>query len=135
MTATPESADERIDAALRRRGVADHLIGVGLDGLIDRWETVVSGVARGDTGGLDEYLNDLDLRDIIGDVVTAVAESRGPLLARLRDVDARFRAVTTAVPDNLWGSSASGDPHRTWWYYRVPVTPSPDLQNDLVARG
>ncbi len=125
--------DTRIDAYLTRRGVADHLIGVGLDGLISRWDTVVGEVASGYTGGLDEYLNDLDLRQILGDVIAAVAETRGPLLARLREVDGRFVVATRPVDANLWGAAGRGDAHRSWWYFRVPLQDSGELSEDLAA--
>lgn len=133
---TPSSGpDARIDAYLLRRGVASHLVGIGLDGLIARWGAVVDEVSTGYAGDLDEYLNDLDLRQILDDAVAAVVETRGPLLDRLRDADARFVAHTRAVATHLWGTAGRGDVRRNWWYFRVPLRMPEELAEDLTARS
>lgn len=134
MSGYSATADRPIDAYLTRRGVADHLIGVGLSGLIGRWSAVVDEVSSEYPCGLDDYLNDLDLRQILSDVIAAVAETRGPLLTRLRDVDARFLASTVPVEVNLWGTAGRGDARRSWWYFRVPLRMSGELAEDLAAR-
>ncbi len=124
--------DARIDAYLVRRGVASHLAGIGLDGLIGRWGAVADEVSTGYAGDLDEYLNDLDLRQILDDAVAAVAETRGGLLARLRDVDTRFVAHTRPVDTHLWGAAGRGDANRSWWYFRVPLRMSEEMAEDLA---
>ncbi len=135
MSQQADTPDARIDAYLCARGAGDHLQGLGLAGLVARWEVVVADVGRGATGDLDDYLNDLDLRRIIRDVLVAVVDTRGPLLARLRVADGRFTEITRPVDENLWGPSGPGDPRTTPWYFRVPLHPSAELAEDLTARG
>ncbi len=134
MTDRRPSTDERVDRYLTGSGAGTHLLGLGMDGLIARWEAIADEVAAGYRLGLDDYLNDLDLRQILDGAVAAVAETRGPLLARLRSADARFRAATRPVDDSLWGAAAPGDRHRTWWYFRVPLRASGEMAEDLAAR-
>jgi len=50
---------------LKERGCPAHVIRGGLMGLIDSWETTVESVERGYSLGLDDYLNDMDGRQLI----------------------------------------------------------------------
>ena len=77
MTDRRPSTDERVDRYLTGSGAGTHLLGLGMDGLIARWEAIADEVAAGYRLGLDDYLNDLDLRQILAGAVAAVAETRG----------------------------------------------------------
>lgn len=76
----------------------------GLDGLITAWETTAATIAAGFDLSLDDYLNDLDARQIVEVVLAAIPEPDGPLIARLRVVDERVRVATTPARGCLLGS-------------------------------
>jgi hypothetical protein len=121
---------------LADRGCAEHVVAGGLEGLIDAWETFAKGLGKGYAHGLDDYLNDLDLRQIIAEAwLKATATQRKPLTARLAAADKRVRAATTASAVCLWGSKNAKkygwDASTHWWYFAVPKKPAADLQRDL----
>jgi len=131
--------DSRIDEWLAGRDAGSHLVGLGLEGLIARWEATADDIEAGRTGDLDEYLNDLDLRRLIDEVLTALPDTRGPLLRRLRAADGRVREATVPVEECLWGAAAAArhgwNRRRQWWYHAVPRRLSEDLAEDLAVRG
>ncbi len=93
--------------------------------LIERWERTA---ARPEPLGHDDWLNDLDVRQLIHDLDRP---ARGPYRERLRLADVRFRAGTRPVRECLWGP-ANAAKHgwtrrRNWWYYRVPAAGVPEL--------
>ena len=92
--------------------------------LIERWERIAAGpVALGD----DDWLNDLDVRQLLHDLGL---RERAPYRDRLRAADARFRAATLPVRTCLWGEENAHrhgwTRRRNWWYYRIPAAGIPD---------
>ena len=131
------SDDDQIRRFLRARGVAEHVAAGGLDGLLAAWEATVGQVEDGYDLTLDDYLNDLDARQIIEVVLSAIPEPDGPLLDRLREADGRMRAATVPAGGCVWADGAQDDWHerRNWWYFVVPRNPGPDLKDDLDRGG
>jgi hypothetical protein len=130
--------DDPIRRFLRARGVADHVVDGGLDGLVADWEHTAELVERGYALGLDDYLNDLDARQIIEVVLSAMPEPDGPLLARLRAADERMRRATVPAGRCVWGDPPSQDratERRNWWYFLVPRDPGPELARELADAG
>ncbi len=130
--------DDPIRRFLRARGAADHVVDGGLDGLVADWEHTAERVERGYGLGLDDYLNDLDARQIIEVVLSAMPEPDGPLLARLRAADERLRRATVPSGRCVWGDSTSQDratERRNWWYFLVPRDPGPELARELADAG
>jgi hypothetical protein len=130
--------DDPIRRFLRARGVADHVVAGGLDGLVADWEHTAERVEKGYALGLDDYLNDLDARQIIEVVLSAIPEPDGPLLARLRAADERMRSATVPAGRCVWGDQPSRDPateRRNWWYFLVPRNPGPELARELADAG
>ncbi|HEX5385726.1 MAG TPA: hypothetical protein VFW66_03385 [Gemmatimonadales bacterium] len=121
-----------------------------LDELVRRWEAIVDEVARGYDLTLDDYLNDMDLRERIARALTddATDPPGAPhhgrprsarrderTESRLAGADARFHELT--VPTGpIWGAPVAADeghdPAHQWWYFRRPANPGPELARDLA---
>jgi hypothetical protein len=120
---------------LHGRGCPDFVVDGGLDGLIARWAATADEIAKGYDATFDEYLNDMDARQIIEDVLTRFPEPDGSLFDRLRAVDARVVAATRPVTRCIWGAGAkpAWNARENWWYFRVPRAPGPQLAPEVAA--
>ena len=124
---------------LHERGSPPHVVEGGLEGLLRGWEETVTSLAKGypvDT--LDDYLNDLDGRQILDEALAFVPPRQfDPVYRRLALADSRFLALVTPVSRCLWGeraATANGwDPDRNWWYWRRPRHAGPDLHREIDA--
>jgi hypothetical protein len=124
---------------LTDRGSPAEVVNGGLDGLLERWTSVVDSVAAEYPLTLDDYLNDMDVRDALAAVLLVVSETEaGAARLRLDPLDERFRTVTVAT-GCLWGDDVEEDdaldPGREWWYYRRPLHLNDDLASELEAWG
>jgi|WetSurMetagenome_2_1015567.scaffolds.fasta_scaffold107049_3 hypothetical protein len=120
---------------LEKRGCAPHLCDGGLEGLVARWEEFVEEVVGGYSLGLDDYLNDLDLRDILEGALGAAGPSEAKAARRrTRAADERFRG-TTAECAPLWGETRERADAVPWWYRRRPLNPGEELREDLHRAG
>ena len=128
---------EAVREFLRARGAPESLVSGGLDGLIAGWERVAEAVERGyplDT--LDDYLNDMDLRQLIAEVLAAVSiPAKGTLATRLQTADMRIRAALVPAERCLWGATIAAkrgwSSAHEWWYFMRPIRPGPGLRSDL----
>jgi hypothetical protein len=121
---------------LRSRGCTDAVVDGGLDGLISDWAGVVDSLTEGYGLGLDDYLHDVDGRELIAAVVAGVPTALTPALRRrLNAADARAKAALEPHPRCLWGDRLaksngwSREDH--WWYFMRPRSPGPDLAEEL----
>jgi hypothetical protein len=108
-----------------------------LEDLVNRWAQIAAHAATYNLM-LDDWLNDLDLRDIIGRRLSQTPDALTPEIeARLTSADAVFRAATLESNQSLWGPTAGGEHHpsRQWWYFRYPSTPGPSMRRDLETAG
>jgi hypothetical protein len=124
---------------LKERKVAAHLARLDLDGLVDRWRKTVDEIAEGYGAGLDDYLNDVDLRQILHELERDLpAAWNGAAKARLQAVDRRCRAHLAPSGACLWGRAAADEQGWTarenWWYFRAPRHPGPELARELKLR-
>ncbi len=121
------------------RGCAPLVVRRGLAGLLEQWAAVVAQAERGRDASLDEWLNDMDLRDIMAGALAAAApRDRRAASARLDDADGRFMAITEPC-DCLWGDAVADTnrwrPEWQWWYFRRPLQPGPLMKEDLLVHG
>jgi hypothetical protein len=121
---------------LKGRGCPDDVVEAGIDGLITEWEHAVEQVNDGYPLGLDDYLNDLDGRQLLEEALDLIpAREREKLLERLRPVDQRMKLMVTITDRCLWGdgvvASQGWTPEDEWWYFSVPRNPGPLLREDL----
>jgi hypothetical protein len=121
---------------LKHRNAAAHLHRLGIAGLVSRWEKTVDEIAAGYRAGLDDYLNDLDLRQLLHELERDLPQAwTAADRARLGALDRRFRALLAPRDDCLWGTAAAKDHEWTapenWWYFGEPKRPGADLARDL----
>lgn len=120
---------------LRDKMCAPHVISGGLEGLIEAWEKTVESVEHGYQLGLDDYLNDMDGRQLIEEVLTIDSGANSVKYGgRLRRADERMKKITRRRA-NLWGDDVAAANHWTpgknWWYFREPEKAGQELLNDL----
>ncbi len=103
-----------------------------LEELVSRWERTAKSAATYNLT-LDDWLNDLDLRDIID----RQSSANPGLRARLDAADREFRANTAESKRSMWGPTAGAEHHLTrhWWYFRYPSSPGESMELDLIAAG
>lgn len=130
-------SDDPIRRFLRTRGVSERVVESGLEGLVGSWESLAETVESGYPLGWLDYLNDLDVRQIIEVVLRAVPEPNGPLLGRLRAADSRLRAATVPSGQCVVGQETPGSltERRNWWYFSIPRNPGEELAEDLAREG
>jgi hypothetical protein len=130
---------DAVRQVLADRGCPDDVVRAGLAGLTERWAMIVASVEAGYAFGLDDLLNDMDLRDLIADALAvAPAAEEAAHRPAIVALDARLRAIS--VPTRcLWGDDVEEDdglaPERNWWYYLRPAQLNDDLAAELAAWG
>ena len=93
--------------------------------LLAGWERTVAAVEAGYASGYEDYLNDLDGRQLLAQALERVSRPQADVVAeRLAALDARMRAATTPVARCLWGLIVADEegwtPEANWWYYARP---------------
>jgi hypothetical protein len=121
---------------LRQKGCAQHVIDGGLEGLIQAWEKTVRSVEHGYEFGLDDYLNDLDGRQLIEETLAIGGlENAKSYTERVRLIDERMRDQVRLTGHCLWGNAAAKShgwsADKNWWYFSVPKTAGPELLAEL----
>lgn len=132
------SVNDPVRKYLRTRGVSEELVDGGLEAAIDRWDAI-SRTAKTYDFTLDDWLNDMDLRDIIeGALSVADDAERASVSERLQTADDRLKKATVKT-GSIWGSAMSGDlapdPAKAWWYFRRPSKPGEMMKEDLETAG
>lgn len=122
---------------LKRRGSAEHVVRAGLPGLVQSWESVVESVKRGYNLGLDDYLNDMDVRQLL-DEAFAVAPPEKPYIERVRRADESMKRLVQPVSRCLWGKRNAAEhgwsAEQNWWYFSAPVNSGSELTDDLKLK-
>jgi hypothetical protein len=121
---------------LTRRGVSAPLANASLDELVERWRKIVDEIADGYALGLDDYLNDLDLRQILHELERELPQAWNAEARRqLHAIDARCRAHLAPRRSCLWGKELARERGWTaranWWYFSRPLHPGDELARDL----
>lgn len=109
-----------------KRDFAERVCNEGLDYLLETWKRTVNEISEGYRGLFDEFLNDMDGRQIISELMPfATEEERTRMLEPLASLDDSFLKGTRAVNVCIWGENQAAkhgyDLHQNWWYYRIPV--------------
>ncbi len=123
---------------LRRSGASYAVVAQGLRGLVENWERVVAQVIEGYNLTLDDYLNDMDSRQLLANALELTPdEVRNAFLPRVSDADMRIRLNLVGAGRCLWGNIVAEeegwDEERNWWYFERPRNPGPVLQRELDA--
>ena len=112
---------------LRDEGASDLVVQGGLDVLLSGWERTVAAVEEGYAGDYEDYLGDLDGRQLLAQALERVTKHQAAAVAaRLEALDARMRAATAPVARCLWGMIVADEegwsPEDNWWYFVRPVS-------------
>lgn len=123
---------------LRKSGASYAVVAQGLRGLVENWERVVDQVLTGYELTLDDYLNDMDGRQLLANALElAPAEVRDAFLPRVRDADMRIRLNLVPAGRCLWGAIVAGEegwsPEEQWWYFERPRNAGDALIRELEA--
>lgn len=113
-----------IRSHLARREAGGHVIDGGLDYLVEAWKRIATHVEVGDEVWMwEEWLNDLDTRELLQDLLDNVPESRRAV-AEIEAADARFRRAAIATEQCAWGERNARrhgwTRDRNWWYWTEP---------------
>jgi hypothetical protein len=130
------SERDSVGLFLAGRGCPEHVVRGGLDGLLHHWESVVEDVEEIYPLGLDDYLNDMDARQLLEEALAVAAPGeRARISARLDAADERMQELLVDAGGCLWGEARAREngwtPAGNWWYFRRPATPGPDLEEGL----
>jgi hypothetical protein len=110
---------------LSDRAYPRHVIDGGLEFLLSGWERVCESVARGEVQYRDDYLNDMDGRQILAEMRSHLdAEQVREADVRIAKADAKIRANLVPTKTCIWGDENARKsgfvPGRNWWYYHRP---------------
>jgi len=108
-----------------KKGYARHVIAGGLEGIVADWERTVAETVEGYRLEFEDYLNDMDGRSILEEVLAVASEEQKQnVQARIGSADALFVAHTVSSSQCVWGEHTEAkhgySREKDWWYYRVP---------------
>jgi hypothetical protein len=69
MTPRTSGPNDPVREYLRRSGAPYSVVARGLRGLVENWERVVTQVVEGYNLSLDDYLNDMDTRQLLSNAL------------------------------------------------------------------
>ena len=127
-------------AYLKSRGCPPHVVAAGLAGLLDYWRDTATAIRAGYNLTLDDYLNDMDARQLIDDTLPhTTPRGHKQAIVRLYEIDESVRPHLRPIDKCLWGPKAEADnnwtPDQNWWYFSLPKSPGPQLVTDLKSRN
>ena len=106
--------------------------------LIDQWAEFTADLARGYSFDLDNWLNDVDVRELILEALPMFSrEEMGDHALKLDAADAAFRAGTRDFKRCIWGHGTQRKekwtPQKNWWYFRTPRSSNAQLEDELAT--
>ena len=131
-----KSMKDPVREYLHERGSGERVVEGGLKGLVEDWEKTVRSVEEGYGLTLDDYLNDLDARQLIADVLLLASDDqRAEIAARLHRADEKMRNLTRSTSVSLWGEEVAAEegwtPEGNWWYFARPIKADPELLAEI----
>jgi hypothetical protein len=136
MTQRTSGQDDPVRDYLRKSGAPYSVVAQGIQGLVENWERVVDQVVQGYPLGLDDYLNDMDGRQLLQNALDlAPDEVREAFLGRVNEADGRIRPALVPAGRCLWGTIVAEDEQWieevNWWYFEKPRQPGERLKQEL----
>ena len=121
---------------LKEKGCPQHVAEGGILGLIENWEQVIEEVKKGYALTLDDYLNDLDGRQILEEALEIAPKVTGDKIReRVRRADRKMRTVVEPAGKCLWGSEVAETegwtPEKNWWYFSRPKKGDADFLAEI----
>ena len=100
--------------------------------LLNGWQNFVADVEGGYSFGIEDYTNDLTLRDLIEEIARGSADTlREKIISAVKPSDEKFRSITQTIKRPLF----KVDSDELWWWFRIPVKLGIPLQGDLKVNG
>ncbi len=130
------ATDDPVRDYLRETGCGEHAVQAGLEGLVESWEKAVRSVEVGYRLGLDDYLNDLDARELIEEsLAVATPSQREQYAERIDRADGLMKSLVEPVNQCLWGDEIAVEEgwttEKNWWYFSRPLNASQDLLDEI----
>lgn len=121
---------------LKNKGCAEHIVKGGLQGLVEMWETIVTEISHGYDLTFDDYLGDMDTRQLLEEVKPlATTAAHKSLIRKLGRIDAIMRTLVESTQQALPGEHIAQErnwiPARHWWYFSKPKYLGPDLREEM----
>ena len=118
--------DDPVRKYCLQMGYAKHVVEGGLEYLLATWERTTEEIGTGYSLGFDDFLNDMDGRRILAEVlVVATEEQKQSIESRLKKADYLFISSTVESLGCIWGKDNEKQlgysREKDWYYYRVPV--------------
>ncbi|MCX7360340.1 MAG: hypothetical protein NTV97_00360 [Alphaproteobacteria bacterium] len=107
--------------------------------LIDQWSTFAGDLERqGYTFDLDNWLNDVDVRELILEALPMFSrEEMGDHALKLDGADKTFKEATRPLKRCVWGGGTAKKEkwtaEKNWWYFRTPVRTNDQLEDELAT--
>jgi hypothetical protein len=108
----------------------------GIERLVKNWKETVASIIQGYPLGLEDYLNDMDGRQLVEEVMPIIDPAKRQKFAeRVRWADEQMRKVVRRRRHCLWSEETAAEqgwtPEKNWWYFSEPITAGPELLEDL----
>lgn len=121
---------------LKTKGAADHVVLGGVTGLLEGWEKVVAAVGQGYALGLDDYLNDMDGRQLLEETLAILPEGeRQTYREKLTQSDRMMRSLLRPTDRCLWGDRTAQQEgwtrEKNWWYFSIPQQAGSELLSEI----
>jgi hypothetical protein len=99
-----------------------------LNGMVQAWSHVVARIENGYDEIIEEYWNDVSVRDLLEELLAVIPEGsvRSWVTEEIQETDARFRKATHSVEKPIFGSGAVA-----WWWMRAPNVLVGELRRDF----
>jgi len=123
---------------LRSRKSPPDIIAGGLPGLIDRWAYTVSQITTCYPLTFDDYLNDMDIRQLIEETLPhATIRAHKQATSKLYTLDTQAQLHLTPTKTCLWGTQTAiknnWTPEHHWWYYNRPTATTSEFLKDFAT--
>jgi hypothetical protein len=104
--------------------------------MLAEWEKTVEETEMGYPYGLDDFTNDLTVREQLQRVLDAAPDEALPRIRSiLVGLDHRFRLATVELRHPIFAADiALAEPEKHFYYFRVPHTASDEIIEDLTRR-
>lgn len=107
--------------------------------LIDQWVAFTTDLeGKGYSFDLDNWLNDVDVRELILEALPMFdREEMGDHALKLDKADETFMTATRDFKRCVWGHGTARKerwtPEKNWWYFRTPRRSNAQLEDELAT--
>ena len=97
---------------------------------VNEWRDIAIKIKHGYRLGIEDYENDISIRDILERILTMVSTVvKDKLMSKISDIDKMFYDSTTKISKPLIEGETSE------WWYRIPKILKEELKMDLIECG